>query len=65
MRSKNLQPTRNFGVSTIVAGGAGGVITQIFRRPAALGCSSGYGGRHTANIGNSQTLAVIRTVGYP
>jgi hypothetical protein len=23
-------------------GGAGGVVTQIARRPAALGCSSGY-----------------------
>jgi len=49
----NLQPTRNAGVLAFVTGGAGGVIIQIARRPAALGCSSGYGGRHTVKSGNS------------
>jgi len=36
MPCSDLQPTRNVGVAGIVAGGAGGVITQIARRPAAL-----------------------------
>jgi hypothetical protein len=47
MPCSDVQPTRNVGVASFVTGEAGGGMTKIARRPAALGCKNGYGGRHS------------------
>jgi hypothetical protein len=44
MPCSDSQPTRNVSVAGFVAGGAGGVITQITPKPCCMGCRSGTAG---------------------
>ena len=53
MPCSDSQPTRNVSVAGFVAGGAGGVITQIAANACCARLQKRYGGRHTAKNGQS------------